>query len=163
MMRRKRLKDVAHNLCQIFCGWRLINTKARIAELKSGTLEINALTGGCSFNGKVIDQLAIAQELKTWLQGELTTLRIPASAIRRAQLTVELSLSEVDWNERQKRTEQFYEGRKLLQTEAMHSCRMKCNSVIETDEVAYSSEYNDLHEWPIGWPQGRQSVQRSEP
>jgi hypothetical protein len=52
----KGLQHVADTMCQMFCGWRLIESKPNLANLGSGTLEIDTITGQCLFQGKSIDQ-----------------------------------------------------------------------------------------------------------
>src|SRR5689334_12628046 len=57
MMNRKRLQHVADTMCQMFCGWRLIESKPNLVNLGSGILEIDAITGQCVFQGKSIGRL----------------------------------------------------------------------------------------------------------
>jgi hypothetical protein len=63
----KRLQHVADTMCQMFCGWRLIESNPNLVNLGSGALEIDAITGQCLFQGKSIDQLKIAEEIRAWL------------------------------------------------------------------------------------------------
>jgi hypothetical protein len=63
----KRLQHVADTMCQMFCGWRLIESKPNLVNLGSGTLEIDAITGQCLFQGKSFEQLTIAEEIRAWL------------------------------------------------------------------------------------------------
>ena len=94
-MRRKRLQRTADTMCQMFCGWRLIGSKPNLLKLGSGTLEIDALTGQCVFQGKATGQITIAEELRAWLQQDLLTNKIPIAALTGAQLAVKLSFSMV--------------------------------------------------------------------
>jgi hypothetical protein len=80
-MRRKRLQHVADTMCQMFCGWRLIESKPNLLKLGSGTLEIDAVTGQCVFQGETTGQLTIAEEIRAWLQQDLATNKIPIAAL----------------------------------------------------------------------------------
>jgi hypothetical protein len=134
----------------MFCGWRLIGSKLNLAKLGSGTLEIDAITGQCLFQGKTIGQLTIAQEIRAWLQQDATTNRIPIAALTGARLTVKLSFSEVPWNEHTK--EIFYSNGKVVRTEKMNRCTMECDSNVTTNEDVYHSKLTEVQEWPLGWP-----------
>ena len=94
-MRRKSRQHVADAMCQMFCGWRLIESKPNLLKLGSGTLEIDAITGQCVFQGKATGQLTIAEEIRAWLQQDLLTNKIPIAALTGAQLAVKLSFSVV--------------------------------------------------------------------
>lgn len=150
-MRRKRLQNVADNLCHIFCGWRLIASKPILVELGSGKLEIDALTGHCAFQKEREIRLPIAEELSSWMQKELSVLRIPPAAVVRASLAVELSFSLIRWNTQSR--EVFLSDGKPVRSERMHRCIFDCASEIATDEVVYRSEMRDVQQWPVGWPQ----------
>jgi hypothetical protein len=89
-VRRKRLKHNAHILCDMFHGWRLINCWDRIQALGSGTLEIDALSAECKFNGQPIESLTIAGELRHWLRNDLAAQGVPLTAIHSARLEVQL-------------------------------------------------------------------------
>ncbi len=77
-------------MCQMFCGWRLIESKPNLLKLGSGTLEIDAITGQCVFQGKATRQLTIAEEICAWLQHDLATNNIPIAALTGAHLDVKL-------------------------------------------------------------------------
>ena len=149
-MRRKRLKNITDTLCQMFCGWRLVGSKRMLAELGSGTLEIDALTGQCQFQGKRIVQLPIAIELVGWMQQDLATHRIPTTVLVRARLSVKLSFSQVPWNSRTK--EIFYSNGEAVRSQKMHKCIFDCDSEVATDEAVYRSTRTEAQEWPVGWP-----------
>ena len=70
----------------MFCGWRLIESKPNLLKLGSGTLEIDAITGQCIFQGKATGQLTIAEEIRAWLQQDLATNKIPIAALTGAHL-----------------------------------------------------------------------------
>jgi hypothetical protein len=137
-------------MCQMFCGWRLIGSKPNLVNLGSGTLEIDAITGQCLFQGKTIGLLTIAEEIRAWLQQDLATNRIPIAALTGAHLAVKLAFSVVPWNEPTR--EIFYSDGKAVRTERMNRCTMECNSRVTTDEAAYRSKLIEVHEWPLGWP-----------
>ncbi len=138
-------------MCQMFCGWRLIASKTNLLKLGSGTLEIDAITGQCVFQGKTTGQLTIPAEIRAWLQQDLATNKIPIAALTGAHLSVKLSFSVVPWNA--PTSEIFYlDGRKAIRTEKMNRCVMECNSKVTTDESVYRSELMEVQEWPLGWP-----------
>jgi hypothetical protein len=137
-------------MCQMFCGWRLVESKPSLLALGSGTLEIDTITGQCRFEGKTTDQLTIAEEIRVWLRRDLAAHEIPIAAITSARLNVELSFSVVPWNE--PATERFISAGKAERTEQMNRCVMKCESNVTTDEAAYRSTLAEAQEWPVGWP-----------
>jgi hypothetical protein len=149
-MRRKSLQHVADTMCQMFCGWRLINSKPNLVKLGSGTLEIDAITGQCVFQGRTIAQLTIAEEIRAWLQQDLATNKMPIAALTGAHLAVKLSFSVVPWNEPTR--EIFYSDGKAIRTEKMNRCVMECSSNVATDESVYRSKLMEVQEWPLGWP-----------
>jgi hypothetical protein len=149
-MRSKRLQYVADAMCQMFCGWRLIGSKPNMVQLGSGTLEIDAITGRCLFQGKTIAQLTIAEEIRAWLQQDLAKNRIPIPALTGAHLAVKLSFSVVPWNELTK--EIFYSDGKAVRTEKMNRCIMDCDSNVTMDKAVYHSKLKEVQEWPVGWP-----------
>jgi hypothetical protein len=65
----------------VFCGWRLIESQPNLLKLGSGTLEIDAITGQCVFQGKTTGQLTIAEEIRAWLQQDLAQIK---SQLRRS-------------------------------------------------------------------------------
>jgi hypothetical protein len=149
-MRKKRLQHVADTMCQMFCGWRLIGSKPNLLNLGSGTLEIDAITGHCLFQGKTIGQLTIAEEIRAWLQQDLTTNKIPIAALTGAHLAVKLSFSVVPWKEPTR--EIYHSDGGAVRTEKMNRCIMECDSNVSTDEAFYRSKLMEVQEWPIGWP-----------
>lgn len=137
-------------MCQMFCGWRLIGSKPNLVKFGPGTLEIDAITGQCHFQGKIIGQLTIAEEIHAWLQQDLAANKIPIVALTCAHLAVKLSFSEVPWNDDAR--EIFYSDGKAVRTEKMNRCTMECDSNVTTDDAVYRSKLIDAQEWPLGWP-----------
>jgi hypothetical protein len=137
-------------MCQMFCGWRLIESKPNLVKLGSGTLKIDAITGHCLFQGKTIGQLTIAEEIRAWLQQDLASNKIPFAALTGAHLTVKLSFSVVAWNEPSK--EIFYSDGKAVRTEEMNRCIVECDSNITTNKAVYRSKLTEVQEWPLSWP-----------
>lgn len=150
-MRRKRLQHAADTVCRMFCGWRLINCKPQLVELGSGTIRIDVLTGNCTFEGRPISPLSIAEELRLWLSEDLEANHIPVAAVSRACLQVKLSFSKIPWSERTTNGHYFNYGRPV-RTNTMHRCIIRCASEVATDEAVYRSEFDDVEEWPVGWP-----------
>lgn len=150
-MRRKRLQHAADTICQMFCGWRLINCKSKLVELGSGTICIDVLSGNCTFNGHPVSQLSIAEELRLWLVNDLDRNHIPVAALSRASLQAKISLSEIPWRERTT-NEQYFNNGRLVRTDILHRCVIRCESDVTTDDAVYRSEFEDVEEWPLGWP-----------
>src|SRR5712672_1646141 len=98
-MPKNRLKNTADTLCYMFCGWRQIASKNQLADLGSGRLEIDVLTGECFFEDKHISKLPIAEELQLSFQHALSVNRIRES-VSRARLRVKLSFSKTTWDKR---------------------------------------------------------------
>ncbi len=152
-MRRKRLQHDADILCHMFCGWRLIFSKADLVKLGSGLLAIDALTGECSFNGIPTKTLAIANEVRLWLAADFEKNNIRIQDITVARLTVRLAFDEIDWEDRTGADQFFsFTTHEQVRTERMHRCRMHCDSEIRTVDSVFKSGYQDSEEWPIGWP-----------
>lgn len=150
-MSRKRLQHIADSMCHMFCGWRLNESKPNLVELGSGILEIDAITGYCYFKEKRISQLTIAEEIRSWMHGDLAANNIPVDALTAAQLSVKLSFSVVPRST--PKQEVFYSRGKALQTEKMNRCVIECDSLVTTDEGVYRSQLTEVQEWPIGWPE----------
>jgi hypothetical protein len=135
----------------MFCGWRLINCKPQLVELGSGTIWIDVLSGSCSFDGHPISQLSIAEELRVWLFEDLEANSIPVASLSRASLQAKLSFSEIPWRDRTTNAQYFNDGR-TVRTDTMHRCAIRCESEVATDEAVYKSEFENVEEWPVGWP-----------
>jgi len=152
-MRRKRLNHAAENLCSIFCGWRLTNSFAEIQALGSGTLDIDALSAHCSFNGGSVEPLSIAFELQAWLARDLEAHNIPPSALKEAVLQVSIELNRVPAPSGPKSG--FYIGKNGLPIEKGEFFKLaaRCRSSIRTDDAHYHSEKLYREQWPVGWPQ----------
>ena len=149
-MRGKRLQNAADSLCQMFCGWRLIGSKPELVKLRSGILVIDAITGQSSFQGQTIDQFAIAEELRAFLQRNLEANKVPMDVLKSAQLTVQVSFSLVPWNNAAKET--FYSDGIQVRTKKMNRCSMQCESKVTTDKAVYHSSQTEVQVWPVGWP-----------
>jgi hypothetical protein len=149
-MRKGKLQNVAHNLCQMFCGWRLVGSKPSMVNLGSGILEIDAISGKCLFEGRNIDQLTIASELCASVQHHLAATKTPIATLTGASLVVTLSFSVVPWNETTRET--FYAAGKIIRMKEMNRCVMKCQSQVTTDDATYRSELTEVQEWPLDWP-----------
>jgi hypothetical protein len=151
-MRRRRLQHAADILCQMFCGWRLVNSYERLPGLGSGTLAIDALTGSCSFEGVPIEPLNIAGELQAWLSDDLSASRIPPESLTRAVLTARLTYSTTPRSGRVTKVYFFRSDGTTTRSTAYHRLLIECESEVATDEAVYRSRYRDIEEWPEGWP-----------
>jgi hypothetical protein len=155
-MRRKRLQHAADTLCRMFCGWRLTNSYEDLARLGSGTIEIDALSAACRFEGEPIERLAIAGELSAWLREDLAAHVIPESAILRARLEAELRFSEIEAEKRATPDQHLEREGRPIREGRFHRVRIRCKSEVATDEAVYTSSFDDLEEWPVGWLSDRE-------
>jgi len=143
-MRRKRLQHEADIFCQMFCGWRLCNSHEVLTSLGSGAIHIDVLAGTASHNGKIIQDLNIAGELKEWFKGDLRDNNVPVEHIRSATLDAELAITDLSGRRRSPEIWNTKISRYLV-------CDIQCHSRIETDEKSYDSKLTDHEEWPDGW------------
>ena len=150
-MRRKRLQHIADTLCHILCGWRQIEDKPRLVELGSGTLEIDAISGACAFNGSPISPLGVATELRLWLNEDLAAHSISISALKSARIRADLEFSRIGAPERTTSGEFYVRGRSQRSV-SWHRCQVRCTSEVISGPDLYTSEFSDLEEWPFGWP-----------
>jgi len=128
-MRRKRLQHVADTMCQMFCGWRLIGSKRSLVKMGAGTLEIDVITGKCSFQGESIRQLAIAEEIRRWMHEDLAANKISVTALTHALLSVNLFFSEGP--------------------DKMYRCQMECTSNVATETADYRAQLTEVQDWPF--------------
>jgi len=150
-MPRNVLKNAADTLCRMFCGWRLMSSKNRLVERGSGVLEIDVLTGECFFDEKQIRKLPLATELQLSLQRLLTANRIREPIVR-ARLRVKLSFSTINWEERKNAVEKFHVHGELIHPTQLHQCKFQCEAEVTQGARIFRSNYEEIEEWPIGWP-----------
>jgi hypothetical protein len=138
----KRLKHHAQNLCQMFCGWELMFDYKQLADMESGALQINVLTGECFHNGKAIKPLKIVSGLKNWMEGDLTDNSLNIGQIECAELIVQFQTDR-------------HLGQKITPptswadpTPYYVSCILECSSTIRTSEREFTSYFSDVEEWP---------------
>ena len=128
-MRKKRLNHCADVLCRMFRGWRLHSDWDALVRLGTGVLKIDILGEGCRHNDKSIPPLNIAQSLRDWLFEDLSTHQIPLNAIIEAKLEIEFELGP---------PEPTPSGPGV-------PCSFRCCSQISTDEMVYTSTYEDQY------------------
>lgn len=137
-MRRKALKGVANTLCHMVDGDGRYPDDPRFAELGSGTLVVDALTGCSTHNGVGIEPaLAVAGRMRDWLAVELQRLGLDRSSLLRATVTVPYQVEPI-----------LHAGMRLW------ALTFTCSSEVATVDVVYSGG-------PIpGRPEFGASVQR---
>ena len=114
-----------------------------IFQRGSGRIEIDVLAERCTFDGKPIPSLKVAQTLGQWLLKDLTDNTIPAEGLLSASLAVDLTLKTVTEKEL-KSSAVWAGGMRSLYV----ACKIHCSSSIVTDEREYHSSYDDYEEWP---------------
>jgi hypothetical protein len=147
-----RIKGIAHDLCQMFCGWRLTDSLPPLTKMGSGRLEIDVLTEGCKFQGNPIPPLPIARELKAAFPNNLKSHKATSEEITRARLLVSLSFSLINSGERMNAKEIFYQDNIEMHAARMHRCKFDCVAEIEINGTVYRLEHDVTREWPEGWP-----------
>ncbi len=150
-MRRKRLQHVADTLCHMFCGWQLMFSYATLEHLGSGSLTLNAKTGACTFNDRPIASLRIAQALQSWMYEDFARHEIDPHEIMEAVLTAQLEIGQINAHERRTTSQYFGPNRQPFVASLFTTCTIHCTSRVATDEMTYTSAYNDYEEWARGW------------
>lgn len=150
-MHRKRLQHAADHLCGMFYGWRQTFSKPRLADLGTGILEVDALTGDSRFNGAPIQPLSFADELRAWLERHLAEHAIPKAAVCEARVRVHLSFDLIPWDQRVANFQLVAHGG-AAESVPMHRFAARCTSLVRTDETGYRGKYEYVEEWPVGWP-----------
>ena len=143
--REKCLQDLANTLCQMFCGWRLTESKPILVELGSGAVEIDALTGECTFRNMPMPQLPIAKDLVALVENKLAFRRISSADVTRARLVANLSLTRVPWNLRI--TMMFPVVDEAESSKRSHQCSVDCESQVVIDGIVYRSRLKEVQEW----------------
>jgi hypothetical protein len=115
-------------------------------------LEIDALTADCKFNGQAVEQLSIAWELHRWLLDDLAGQGLPVGSIQSARLQARLELTEIPPQARATNAMHLASDGKLATAATLHRCAILCHSDLTTDEGTYSASFQDVEEWPVGWP-----------
>jgi len=79
-------QDFANQLVQMAAGWRIVNdSKVLLGEPTEGVVEINAIDGSVSINGKSAE-FAMARELQRWASEELKRKDLGSSWLTRASI-----------------------------------------------------------------------------
>lgn len=151
-MKHHRLKHAADVLCEMFCGWRLMNCYPDLVHLGSGQLEINAITGACTFNGVPIKSLSIAEEIRIWLTEDTQANNISLANIEMAVLRANLILASVTASRRATIDQHFDKEGREIRSGQFHRLEIQASSHIQTSEAQYQSSINDVEEWPQNWP-----------
>ena len=80
-MKRKRFNHQVETLCQIFCGWRLVNSHDHLTKLGSGEIRIDLLKKQAFFNGQLLNVYRenetlgrAASRVKVQIEGSLKSL-----------------------------------------------------------------------------------------
>ncbi len=150
-MRRKRLQHVADTLCHMFCGWRQAFSKHALVALGDGLLKIDVLQGECTFEGRPIARLPIVEDLQVWMAQDLAANGIPQSAVLSVTLKASLSFAQIPWVQKTSTSDYLAHG-VMISSGDLHTCEVRCESAVTTDERAYVGKHVDYEEWPVGWP-----------
>jgi hypothetical protein len=121
-MKRKRLQHHADNLAQMACGWRIVGDLKELAEVGSGRIAIDALSGEVHLDGKPWKQLSLAHELTDWLHSDAEANGIPLAQVRKAEVVLD------------------FRAHVSLDRRAVHFDRV-ATSLVATDERTYTGRF----------------------
>ena len=137
----KRLKHVAQNFGQMFCGWELMFDYKTLAELGSGNLCIDVLRQECKHDDRFIEPLKIISGIHNWMVGDLEGNKLSIDDIDVAEIKVEFSTK--------RQIGQKLQGESWADpTKTFISCTLKCSSVVKSQGREFTSSYHDQEEWP---------------
>lgn len=143
------LQQIANIVCYIFCGLKLMGSCRRLADLGSGTLAIDVISAGCRFNGRPIDALPIAVELRENLEHLLKRHNIDPKSLVRARLTALIDVGSVDSSHRV--TSEFHmRSGQIIQEGKFHQLKISCQSEIATGDALFRSKEDTVAEIPYG-------------
>jgi len=137
----KRLKHVAQNFGQMFCGWELMFDYKALAELESGVLSINVLSQECKHNDKPIQPLKMVSALHNWMVDDLEDNNLSVNDVEIAELKVEFTTK--------RQLGQKNQGSSWADpTKHFVSCTLECSSIVKSKGREFTSSYYDQEEWP---------------
>lgn len=137
----KRLNHHAQNFGQMFCGWQLMFDYKRLAELESGTLAIDMLSGACNHNGNQVEALRIVQRLRNWMLRDLKAHKVDVERVRLAEL-------QVEFDTRRQLGQQLGRTSWKDVTPYFIHCTLYCRSRVAIAHREFASSYADVEEWP---------------
>ena len=129
-MRRKVIQHYADVLCHMAIGWRMGDDLEVLADLPSGTIRFNILSGQATHDTQGPIQLHIASEIQDWFLDRLGKDGIPSEAIESATLDTAMNTDRIKTDKKR-----------------VVSFDWRCHSRITTDEKTYEAELADQHTW----------------
>ena len=129
-MRRKRINHYADVVCRMFMGWRMADDLETLAALPDGRIHLDLLTGSAEHNEAGSLSMYIADEIQAWLRHECEKDGVDYSALKSAELWVDIDTSKIATNKK----------------------RIVCfdfdaTSKLATDEAEYSASVSESHKW----------------
>jgi hypothetical protein len=97
------MQDYANQIAQMFVGWQItIIDLPRLAELGSGHIEINLLSGTTRLNGVPSDPFTIADVVRQWLEDAIERDSLPAGYVQGVSIGCDFDVGESseDWGTR---------------------------------------------------------------
>ena len=95
-MRRKRINHYADVVCRMFMGWRMGDDLETLASLPDGTIHLDLLSGSAEHNEAGPLNIHVAAEIQTWLRQECEKDGVDYSALKSADLWVDVDTSEIE-------------------------------------------------------------------
>jgi hypothetical protein len=129
-MRRKVIQHYADVLCHMAIGWRMGDDLDILADLPSGSIHFDILTGRATHGTEGLIQLHISTEMQAWFLDRLAKDSIPSEAIESATLDTEMNTDRIATDKKR-----------------VVSFDWRCHSRITTDEKTYEARLADQHTW----------------
>ena len=111
-------------------GWRMGDDLDILADLPSGSIHFDILSGQATHNTQGLIHLHIASEMQAWFLDRLAKDSIPSEAIEFATLDTEMN------------TDRIATDKKRVVSFDWH-----CHSKIATVEKNYEAQLTDQHTW----------------
>jgi hypothetical protein len=134
-MRRKIFQHYVDVLNHMVIGWRMGDDLEVLAELPSGRIHFDILSGQATHeaSGPVI--LQIATEMKAWLSDRTRKDRIPLEAITAATLDLDMNTDRI-----------------LTDKKRVVSFDWRCHTTLSTSEKTYEAKLKEDHTWHSRFP-----------
>ena len=101
-----------------------------LADLPSGSIHFDILTGQATHGSQGLIHLHIASEMQAWFFDRLTKDNIPSEAIESATLDTDMNTDRIATDKKR-----------------VVSFDWRCHSRITTDEKTYEAQLADQHTW----------------
>ena len=129
-MRRKVIQHYADVLCHMAIGWRMGGDLNILADLPSGSIHFDILSGQATHDTQGLIRLHIASEMQAWFLDRLAKDSIPSEAIESATLDTVMDTDRIATDKNR-----------------VVSFDWRCHSRITTNQKTYEAQLADQHTW----------------